>query len=141
MARKTKAKTTGPDVRVKMIAPHSYRLDARTKRSLPKGWSGLVPAAIADEIEAAGTGERDEPFEIIDSKDTGMRAAKEAGAKGAGNAKGAKGSTGGAATSTDSAATATTDTGAGAAPASGGDAGAGQGDTTDLLGQGGTGGN
>lgn len=131
MARKTKAKTTGPDVRVKMIAPHSYRLDARSKRNLPKGWSGMVPAVIADEIEAAGIGERDEPFEIIDSKDTGMKADP--------NARTAKSTESGA---TDPAATGSSagtspDTGAGAPPASGGASDAGQGGTTDLLGQGG----
>ncbi|GGG59798.1 hypothetical protein GCM10011415_02170 [Salipiger pallidus] len=141
MARKTKQKTTGSDVRVKMIAPHSYKLDTRSKRHLPKGWSGLVPEAIADEIEAAGTGARDEPFEIVDSKDTGMRAAKggkAAEGKGMGNAIGADGATGGAAATT-APTSATTDAGTGAASATGGDTVAGQDGSADLLGQGGTG--
>ncbi|GGG77582.1 hypothetical protein GCM10011415_28120 [Salipiger pallidus] len=149
MARKTRQKTAGPDVRVKMVAPHSYKLDARSKRHLPKGWSGLVPEAIADEIEVARTGARDEPFEIVDSKDTGMRAAKGGKAaerKGAGDATGADGATGGAAstttpaTSTTTPAATATDAGTGAAPATGDDTVAGQDGSTDLLGQGGTGG-
>ncbi|NDV51557.1 hypothetical protein [Salipiger sp. PrR003] len=55
MAKKTKARDL---VRVKMTGDHTYKLDASSKRTLPAGWSGPVPAAVADEIEKEKKGAR-----------------------------------------------------------------------------------
>ncbi|ETW10631.1 hypothetical protein ATO8_21246 [Roseivivax marinus] len=51
------------DVQVTVTTSHTYRTGPSTTRTLPAGWSGDVPVAVADEIEAAGTGRRDKTGE------------------------------------------------------------------------------
>ena len=69
MPRKSKQKDTAADVCVRMTDDYSYRLDASNRRTLPKGWTGIVPAAVADAIETDGKGARDLPIEVVDATD------------------------------------------------------------------------
>lgn len=54
-------KTTDETVTVKMTGAHTYQTGPSTRRTLPEGWSGPVPAAIGAEIEKAGKGEIQKP--------------------------------------------------------------------------------
>ncbi|WP_417741499.1 hypothetical protein [Salipiger sp.] len=54
-------KTTDETVTVKMTGAHTYKTGASTRRTLPEGWSGPVPAAIGAEIEKAGKGKIQKP--------------------------------------------------------------------------------
>ena len=54
-------KTTDDTVTVKMTGAHTYKTGASTRRTLPEGWSGPVPAAIGAEIEKAGKGKIQKP--------------------------------------------------------------------------------
>lgn len=51
-----KRKTTEAPVTVKMTEAHTYRTGPSTRRTLPAGWIGAVPAEVAAEIEKAGNG-------------------------------------------------------------------------------------
>lgn len=57
----TTRKTTDETVTVKMTGAHTYKTGASTRRTLPEGWSGPVPAAIGAEIEKAGKGKIQKP--------------------------------------------------------------------------------
>ena len=54
-------KTTDDTVTVKMTGAHTYKTGPSTRRTLPQGWSGPVPAAIGAEIEKAGKGKIQKP--------------------------------------------------------------------------------
>ena len=54
-------KTTDDTVTVKMTGAHTYKTGASTRRTLPQGWSGSVPAAIGAAIEKAGKGKIQKP--------------------------------------------------------------------------------
>lgn len=54
-------KTTDDTVTVKMTDGHTYKTGPSTRRTLPQGWSGSVPAAIGAEIEKAGKGKIQKP--------------------------------------------------------------------------------
>jgi|GEM_PF-4940165 len=54
-------KTTDETVTVKMTGAHTYKTGPSTRRTLPQGWSGSVPAAIGAEIEKAGKGKIQKP--------------------------------------------------------------------------------
>ncbi|MCD1621178.1 hypothetical protein K7H20_24370 [Salipiger manganoxidans] len=63
MARKPKtpraATASSPaEVRVMMTAAFTYQLGPSARRTLPAGWSGMVPAAIAIRVEAEKAGAR-----------------------------------------------------------------------------------
>ena len=61
MARKPKTPRAAPassaaEVRVKMTAAFTYQLGPSARRTLPAGWCGMVPAAIATRLEAEKAG-------------------------------------------------------------------------------------
>lgn len=63
MARKPKTPRAAPassaaELRVKMTAAFTYQLGPSARRTLPAGWSGMVPAAIATRLEAEKAGAR-----------------------------------------------------------------------------------
>ena len=63
MARKPKTPRAAPassaaEVRVKMTAAFTYQLGPSARRTLPAGWCGMVPAAIATRLEAEKAGAR-----------------------------------------------------------------------------------
>ena len=63
MARKPKtpraaAASSPAEVRVMMTAAFTYQLGPSARRTLPAGWSGMVPAAIATRVEAEKAGAR-----------------------------------------------------------------------------------
>ncbi|MCD1621173.1 hypothetical protein K7H20_24345 [Salipiger manganoxidans] len=63
MARKPKTPRAAPassaaEVRVMMTAAFTYQLGPSARRTLPAGWSGMVPAAIATRVEAEKAGAR-----------------------------------------------------------------------------------
>ena len=63
MARKPKTPRAAPassaaEVRVMMTAAFTYQLGPSARRTLPTGWSGMVPAAIASRLEAEKAGAR-----------------------------------------------------------------------------------
>lgn len=55
------------EIHVTMTSAHTYRTGPSLKRTLPQGWAGYVPEAVAKEIEKAGAGKRtpakDRPWE------------------------------------------------------------------------------
>lgn len=60
--RKTsEAQAADEDVRVIMTAAHTYQTGPSTRRTLPAGWKGNVPASLAAEIEKAGAGAKAQP--------------------------------------------------------------------------------
>lgn len=61
MAKKTSTEL----VRVKMTGDFTYKLDGSSKRTLPKGWAGPVPASIAELIEADKAGAREADGEAV----------------------------------------------------------------------------
>lgn len=46
------------EIRVRMTGTFDYEVSPAARRVLPVGWSGAVPAAVADAIEAEGKGAR-----------------------------------------------------------------------------------
>ncbi|MGR3438775.1 hypothetical protein [Salipiger abyssi] len=61
------------DVRVIMIAAHTYQTGPSTRRTLPAGWKGNVPASLAAEIEKAGAGAKAKPAQVA-ATDAGAKA-------------------------------------------------------------------
>jgi len=61
-------KTTDDTVTVKMTGAHTYKTGPSTRRTLPQGWSGPVPAAIGAEIEKAGKGKIQKPKAAVKPK-------------------------------------------------------------------------
>jgi hypothetical protein len=63
MARKPKTPRVAPassaaELRVRMTTAFTYQLGPSARRTLPAGWSGMVPAAIATRLEAEKAGAR-----------------------------------------------------------------------------------
>lgn len=76
MARKPKTPRAAPassaaELRVKMTAAFTYQLGPSARRTLPAGWSGMVPAAIATRLEAEKAGAR---VSVEEEPDAGVAA-------------------------------------------------------------------
>lgn len=56
-----KSKASAASVSVTMTGAHTYQTGPSTRRTLPAGWSGPVPAEVAAEIEKAGKGAKVKP--------------------------------------------------------------------------------
>ncbi|EPX82096.1 hypothetical protein [Salipiger mucosus] len=75
-----KSKAKAALVHVKMSAAHTYKTGLSTRRTLPEGWTGEVPADVAKEIEAEKKGARVKSAPAAKSDDT--TSDQSAGAKG-----------------------------------------------------------